>query len=106
MYFLNKYICDYFYDISNIKWWHLNHSIKTVSIVLAIRYSFKNTFFEKLILAMMFNDAYVLLFKDEATYTIKDLWFILLFITTQYLNDIIKWATEDTEESSKELPKQ
>jgi len=85
LYFGNKYICDFFYIEDVYNWWGLNHAILTLCIIIAIKYKEKSNFIEKLFSSMVMNNIYVLLFKNETTYTLNDLWMVGIFFVAQYI---------------------
>lgn len=85
LYFSNKYICDYFFPDNITKLWYLNSSILSFCVILAIKYKSENNFVEKLFNSMVVNNIYVLLFRQETTYTLNDLWFVTIFTVAQYL---------------------
>lgn len=93
LYLSNKYICDFIF--SNVdKQWELYIAILSLIIILAIKYKEKGNFIEKLFISMVANNIYVLLAKDEFTYTLNDIWFIAIFTLAQYL----KTHTKDDNE--------
>jgi hypothetical protein len=75
-------------DVYN--WWGLNHAILTLCILIAIKYKSDNDFFEKLFNSIVINNIYVLLFKNETTYTLNDLWMIGIFFVAQYIGKLKK----------------
>ena len=84
LYLSNKYICNFIYsDVT--KQWYLNHAILSLIIILAIKYKEKGNIIEKLFISMVANNIYVLLAKDEFSYTLNDIWFIAIFTLAQYL---------------------
>lgn len=94
LYLSNKYICDFIYSDNITKWWYLYIAILSLIIILAIKYKEKGNFIEKLFVSMVANNIYVLLAKDEFTYTLNDIWFIAIFTLAQYL----KTHTKDDNE--------
>jgi hypothetical protein len=85
LYFGNYYLCDLFFKNDDYKWWTLNHSILALIIIISIKYKSENNFVEKLFNSMVVNNIYVLLFRQETTYTLNDLWFVSIFTIAQYL---------------------
>jgi hypothetical protein len=85
IYFTNYLICDFFYLNDNYNWLKLKISIYCIIILLAIEYKKKDTFLEKLFCAVIFNNIYVLLFRDETGYTFNDIIFIASFTAIQYV---------------------
>jgi hypothetical protein len=86
----NKYISEYFYPDNIEKLWFLYVSILYVCVLLSIKYKSDNNFFEKLFNSIIINDIYVLLFKNETTYTLNDLWMIGIFFVAQYIGKFKK----------------
>lgn len=85
LYFGNKYICDYFFADNITQFWYLNNSIIAVCVIFALKYKWNGNFIEKLFTSIIINDIYVLLFKNETTYTLNDLWFVAIFTIAQYI---------------------
>jgi hypothetical protein len=85
LYFGKKYLCDFLYPTDINKNWLLSYSILSIIIVLSIKYKESSTFIEKLFISMVINNAYVMIFKQEYTYTLNDVWFIAIFTVAQYL---------------------
>jgi hypothetical protein len=85
LYFGNYYLCELFFKNDPDKWWNLNHSIISLVIIISIKYKSENNFVEKLFNSMVVNNIYVLLFRQETTYTLNDLWFVSIFTIAQYL---------------------
>jgi hypothetical protein len=71
--------------------WKLKVSIYCLIILLALEYKKQNIFFEKLFIAIVINNVYVLLFNNENQYSINDIFFVISFTVIQYLKNIIKW---------------
>lgn len=85
IYFLGFHICDYFYPEGGIDFIKLRVSIYCLIILLAIEYKKQNIFLEKLFCAIIFNDIYVLLFNNETSYSLNDIYFIAWFTAIQYI---------------------
>jgi hypothetical protein len=85
IYFLNYHICELIYPNDINCWIKLKISIYCIIILLAIEYKKKDTFLEKLFCAVIFNNIYVLLFRDETGYTFNDIIFIASFTAIQYV---------------------
>jgi hypothetical protein len=85
LYFLGFHICDYFYPNGGVDFIKLRVSIYCIIILLALKYKDDNTFVSKLFNAIVINNIYVLLFKSEYTYSINDLYFIIIFTSIQYV---------------------
>jgi hypothetical protein len=88
LYFLGFHICDYFYPNGGVDFIKLRVSIYCLIILLAIEYKKQNIFLEKLFLAIIFNNIYVLLFNNETEYTLNDIIFIASFTAIQYLKHL------------------
>jgi hypothetical protein len=85
LYFGNTHICYLVFPDNVSKWWDLNHAILSLIIIISIKYKSENNFVEKLFNSMVVNNIYVLLFRQETTYTLNDLWFVTIFTVAQYL---------------------
>ena len=87
LYFLNSYICEIIYPLDNDNWFRLKYGILTVIVCLSLEYKSQNNFIEKLIKAIILQNAFILIFENETTYSIHDVSFIAFFIAVQYLKD-------------------
>ena len=85
LYFSNYHICEYFFYNDIYKWYQLKYSILAFCMVLSIKYKSNNNLIEKLFNSIVINDIYVLIFKNETTYTLNDLWMIGIFFVAQYI---------------------
>lgn len=85
LYFGNAHICYLVFPDNIDSWWDLNHSILSLIIILAVKYKAQNNVIEKLFNSMVLNNIYALLYKNETTYTINDLWFVVIFTIAQYI---------------------
>jgi hypothetical protein len=85
LYFGNYQICELFFKNDLYKWYQLNASILSLIVIISIKYKSENNFVEKLFNSMVVNNIYVLLFRQETTYTLNDLWFVTIFTVAQYL---------------------
>jgi hypothetical protein len=97
LYFANFHICELIYATDNYNWFKLKVAIYCLIILLTIEYKKLDNFIEKLFCAIVFNDIYVLLFKDETGYTMHDIYFIIIFTTLQYIKNtkfIKKWLNK------------
>lgn len=90
LYFLNAKICYWIFPDNVDKWWDLKVSLLAINIILAINYKSENNFFEKLFIAIIINNIYVLLFKSEFSYEISDITFIFTFTIMQYVASLIR----------------
>lgn len=97
LYFCNFHICKLLYGGDVDFFWHLKVSIYCLIILLTIEYKKKDIFIEKLFLAMIANNIISLLFNNENTYSINDLYFIATFTAIQYikrLQIVKKWLKQ------------
>lgn len=94
LYFANYHICELIYSNDILKFWHLKVAIYCIIILLAFEYKKKDIFIEKLFIAMIGNNIIALLFNNETTYSINDVFFIASFTAIQYIKSlqiIKKW---------------
>lgn len=94
IYFGNYHICDFFYPNDNYNWFMLKFALLSICLLLAFEYKKQNVLIEKIFLAVIFNNIYVLLFNNETGYTMHDVYFIILFTVLQYIKNlqiIKKW---------------
>jgi hypothetical protein len=97
IYFTNYKVCELIYPDGGIEWFKLKVAIYCLIILLAVEYKKQDNFIEKVFLAVVFNNIYVLLFKDETGYTMHDIYFIIIFTTLQYIKNtkfIKKWLNK------------
>lgn len=97
LYFSGFYICDYFYPNGGLNFIKLRVSIYCIIILLAFEYKKKDIFIEKLFIAMIGNNIIALLFNNETTYSINDVFFIASFTALQYIKNlqiIKKWLKQ------------
>jgi hypothetical protein len=97
LYFINYQVCDFFYPDGGLEFVKLKLAIYCLIILLAVEYKKLDNFIEKVFLAVVFNNIYVLLFKDETGYTLHDIYFIIIFTTLQYIKNtkfIKKWLNK------------
>jgi hypothetical protein len=86
LYFSNSYISNYIYPLpDNDNWYKLKYGILTICFYLALEYKPQDKFFEKVINAVILNNAYVLIFENEITYSYHDIIFICTFTGIQYI---------------------
>jgi hypothetical protein len=74
--------------------WKLKVAIYCLIILLAFEYKKQNLLIEKIFLAVIFNNIYVLLFNNETNYSLNDIFFIATFTSIQYIKNlqiIKKW---------------
>lgn len=84
LYFANYHICELIYNGDVDFFWELKVSIYCIIILLSFEYKKQNLLIEKVFLAVIFNNIYVLLFKNETGYTLNDVYFIAIFTALQY----------------------
>lgn len=89
LYFGNYQICEFFYSTNIDLWNRLKYGILTICFYIALEYKPQNNFFEKLINAIILNNAYILIFETETNYSYNDIIFICTFTAIQYLKDYI-----------------
>ena len=94
LYFGNYHICKAIYNGNVELFWHLKLSLHMLIILLAIEYKKQNIFLEKLFCAIIFNDIYVLLFKNETGYSLNDVYFIAIFTAIQYVKQLYRNYSE------------
>jgi hypothetical protein len=96
LYFANYHICNIIYPTDDQKFWYLKVSIYCLIILLAFEYKKQNLLIEKIFLAVIFNNIYVLLFNNETTYSLNDIIFIAWFTAIQYIKHFYnlykKWS--------------
>jgi len=85
LYFSNYHFCEILYPNGGMEWLKVRYSIYSLIILLAIEYKKQNIFLEKLFCAIIFNDIYVLLFNNETSYSLNDIYFIAWFTAIQYI---------------------
>jgi hypothetical protein len=90
LYFSNYHICEIIYPEGGIEWLKVRYSIYSILILLSINYKVQKTILEKIILAVIFNNIFVLLFKDETFYTTNDIYFIIIFTFAQYAKQLYR----------------
>jgi hypothetical protein len=85
LYFSNSFICEIIYPIDNEQWFRLKYGILTVILCLALEYKPQDNFLEKIFNAIVLQNAYILIFENENTYSWNDLTFIVVLTAIQYL---------------------
>jgi hypothetical protein len=85
LYLSNYYLCDFIYPEGGVEWIKLKYGILTFVFYLALEYKPQNKLFEKVINAVILNNAYVLIFNNEITYSFNDIIFVCTFTGIQYL---------------------
>lgn len=94
LYFANYHICELIYPNDIPMFWKLKVAIYCLIILLAFEYKKQNLLIEKIFLAVIFNNIYVLLFNNETNYSLNDIFFIAWFTSIQYIKNlqiIKKW---------------
>lgn len=97
LYFANYHICELIYNGDVDFFWELKVSIYCIIILLSFEYKKQNLFIEKLFIAMIGNNIIALLFNNETTYSINDVFFIATFTALQYIKSlqiIKKWLNK------------
>lgn len=84
IYFANYHICEFFYPNDINCWIKLKFALLSICLLLSFEYKKQNLLIEKVFLAVIFNNIYVLLFKNETGYTLNDVYFIAIFTALQY----------------------
>ena len=90
LYFGNYHLSIFFSFGNNDFYWDINKSIYCLIVLLAIEYKRLNNLTEKIFLAIVVNNIYVLLFKQEYGYTVNDIYFVASFTAIQYLKQFYK----------------
>lgn len=90
LYFLNSQICWWVYPIDILMWNRLKYGILTVIVCLALEYKPQDKFIEKIFNAIVLQNAYILIFETETTYSFNDVTFIVFFTAIQYLKHFQK----------------
>lgn len=90
LYFANYHICKVFYNGDVEFFWYLKVAIYCSIILLAIEYKKQNNFIEKLFIAIVLNNIFVLIRHAEIDYSIKDVFFILTFTLLQYVKHFFR----------------
>lgn len=97
LYFANYHICEIIYPDGGMDWLKLRVAIYCTIILLSFEYKKQNTLIEKVFLAVIFNNIYVLLFNNETNYTIQDVIFVCTFTAIQYIKQLYnlykKWSS-------------
>lgn len=86
LYFGNYHICNLVYYNDLYKWYQLKYSILALIVILALKYQQQKSIYEKLFISIVINNIYVLLYKNETSYTLNDLWFVAILTASQYIN--------------------
>lgn len=84
LYFANYHICELIYYNDEYSWIKLKVAIYCLIILLAVEYKKQNLLIEKIFVAIIINNIYVLLCNNETGYTINDIIFIVTFTAIQY----------------------
>lgn len=90
LYFTNSHICEIIYPIDNEQWFRLKYGILTIIVCLALKYREKDIFIEKFFNAIVVQNAYILIFETETTYSFNDVIFISIFTSIQCLKKYLK----------------
>jgi hypothetical protein len=84
LYFSNYQICEFFYAENLYNWYQLKFALLSLCFLLAIHYKSRNCFTEKLFVAIVINNIFVLIRHSEISYTMNDLIFITNLTAIQY----------------------
>lgn len=90
LYFANYHICKFLHNGDVAFFWYMKNSIYCLIILLAFEYKKQNLLIEKIFLAVIFNNIYVLLFNNETGYTLNDVYFIVIFTSLQYVKQFYR----------------
>jgi hypothetical protein len=90
LYFLNNQICWYIHPENIDLWNRLKYGILTFIFYLALEYKPQDKFFEKVFNAIVLQNAYILIFEKETTYSLNDLIFVCTFTGIQYIKHFQK----------------
>jgi hypothetical protein len=85
LYFANYQICEFFYAEDIDAWNRLKYGILTFLFYLALEYKPQDKFFEKVLNAVILQNAYLLIFETETTYSFNDVIFVCTFTGIQYI---------------------
>lgn len=97
LYFANYHICNLVYPDGGVYWLKLKFAFMSICLLLAFEYKKQNLLIEKIFLAVILNDIIVLLFNNETTYSINDIFFIATFTELQYIKSlqiVKKWLNK------------
>lgn len=84
IYFANYHICNLVYPDGGVYWLKLKFALLSFCLLLSFEYKKQNLLIEKIFIAVIFNNIYVLLFKNETGYTLNDVYFTAIFTALQY----------------------
>jgi hypothetical protein len=90
IYFANYHICELIYPNDINCWIKLKFALLSICLLLSFEYKKQNLLIEKIFLAVIFNNIYVLLFKNETDYTLNDVYFIAIFTAIQYVKQFYR----------------
>ena len=94
LYFGNYHLSMFLSSGNNDLYWDINKCIYSALILLAIHYKSRNCFTEKLFVAIVINNIYVLIRHSEISYTMNDLIFITSFTAIQYAKQLYRNYSE------------
>lgn len=95
IYFANYHICNLVYPLGGLPFVKVKVAIYCIIILLSFEYKKQNLLIEKIFLAVIFNNIYVLLFKNETGYTLNDVYFIAIFTALQYVKQFYRIYSND-----------
>ena len=90
IYFANYHICNLVYPDGGVYWLKLKFALLSFCLLLSFEYKKQNLLIEKIFLAVIFNNIYILLFKSETGYTLNDIYFIAIFTSLQYVKQFFR----------------
>ena len=90
LYFANYHICNLVYPDGGVYWLKLKFALLSICLLLSFEYKKQNLLIEKVFLAVIFNNIYVLLFNNETGYTLNDIYFIVIFTSLQYVKQFYR----------------
>jgi hypothetical protein len=94
LYLCNFQICKIIYNGDVDFFWKLKVAIYSLCFLLAIHYKSRNCFTEKLFIAIVINNIFVLIRHSEISYTMNDLIFITSFTAIQYVKQLYRNYSE------------
>jgi hypothetical protein len=94
LYFANFHICELIYPNNINNWIKLKFALLSLCFLLAIHYKSRNCFTEKLFVAIVINNIFVLIRHSEISYTMNDLIFITSFTAIQYAKQLYRNYSE------------
>ena len=90
IYFANYHFCELIFPNDINSWIKLKFALLSICLLLSFEYKKQNLLIEKIFLAVIFNNIYVLLFNNETGYTLNDIYFIVIFTSLQYVKQFYR----------------